>query len=114
MNLSYTREKLQIAANTLVGKGTLRDRLHSAGLTLVLLSPGPGAEFPDNTTRKRFDEIRSALTREAGEGDEGKLAATLNCVGDDEAERWALAILGLYVAVAEGAAVQGRARRDVH
>lgn len=96
---SYGREKLGQGAEALVSKGDIKERLYRAWVSgLHVIRPH---HLPEDL-RKEFAELRSAFTWvPVDTPGEGKLAATLRAMSDEEAERLANKILDMYVEVVE-------------
>ena len=53
-------------------------------------------DIPDGELRHLFDDLKSTLTSEAAEGDEGSLVATLRAKTEQEAAMIARLIFDLY------------------
>jgi hypothetical protein len=82
-----------LALQSLVGAAPMRRRLVNAALTL---SPLQTKDFPDHDAANTFDRMIHDLTQAEAIGDEGNIEATVRLLSDDEAERIAREILGLY------------------
>lgn len=100
MSKDYAVEKLYQATLSLVGDGSIKQRLYSAGLTLVT------RQIEGALSREEADELRSihsALTRESArfEGD-GRLDASIAKMTDDEAADLSERIFHLYGKVLHG------------
>ena len=69
---------------------SIEERVKCAGLELAHLR---AEEFTDPEGRGLFEEIREALTRVEGEGDQGSIAATTTQLSDEEAAELARKIV---------------------
>ena len=96
---AYAFEKLSEAVHELVtGAGRVQERL---GMAMTYLVPVRPEEIPDSELRLILLAIKRDLTREEPEGKEGRLAATLRTLADEEASAIARCILDLYVELVE-------------
>ena len=91
--MGNTSERLHFALRSLVGAAPMRRRLVNAALTL---SPLRTKDFPDHGAADTFGRIMHDLTHVEAIGGEGNIEATVKLLSDDEAERIAREILGLY------------------
>ena len=98
MSISYTHEKLLVAATTLAtGQGELQDRLRGAyNSALIRLRSD---DLPEGAVRKAFEAIRDDLTWVESKGDEGATAATTNLLDELEAKSIAQRIFDLFLEV---------------
>ena len=83
-DLPYITEQFDIAMKALVGRGDIKDRLLSAGLTLI-------AVFPHDLPEQIREDHRALLERltEVSLEDpdhQGTLSATVEALSDEEAE----------------------------
>jgi hypothetical protein len=91
--MGHTRERLHQALRSLVGAAPMRGRLVNAAHTL---NPLQAKDFPDDDAAATFDRIMHDLTHIEAVGGEGNIEATVKTLSDDDAERIAREILGLY------------------
>lgn len=93
VDTSYLWEKLYIATHALAtGRGSLKERLHSAYLSFAHLGP---EDFPEEL-QNDFAALEEQMTRVEARADEGTVAATLQAIDDDEAAEIAGKIVDLY------------------
>jgi len=66
--------------SSLIGSGSIQDRLFNASSNLVVLRPEdfPISQWADVDLRGTFSEMMEALTRAEPKGSEGTLRATMN------------------------------------
>jgi DNA-directed RNA polymerase alpha subunit len=88
-----TRKKVWEAVNTLVGSGTIQERLAWAAECLIQLRPDE--ELPKKL-REEFEAVCHELTKETATGNEGNIAATTRKLSSEEGTRLARHILSLY------------------
>jgi hypothetical protein len=90
-----TRMKVWEAVNTLVGSGTIQERLAWAAECLIQLHR-PDEELPKEL-REEFKAVCHELTKETATGNEGNITATTRKLSSEEGTRLARRILSLYV-----------------
>jgi hypothetical protein len=100
MSSKNVREILWVAVYGLsTNEGTVQERLESAAVGLCSL---PG----ENDLPKQYEEalssIRHDLTQEPAVGVEGRIKSTTRKMSDQEAQRVAKEILGLYITLRGG------------
>ncbi len=99
MSIEYVREKLWQAVDTLVGSGSIRQRLEDAAIYLIRLKP---AEIPARE-RDRFVEVMDTLTgHPAEQPGEGSIRASVRKLPDEEASALSRKILSIYVSLRGG------------
>ncbi len=97
--LSYANEKLHNALHSLVGGGSVQDRLFGAFMSF---HPLQDRDFKDPEMLTRWQEIYSRLTViKDGDPAEGAVKNTLNRMSDEDAENLAGDILELAYMVKE-------------
>jgi hypothetical protein len=96
----HAREKLYLAASSLATKdGSVRERLKSAGLTLITMHPD--GVPPEHLAE--FESIRTALTTDPAENEgEGTLHATLRNMTAEQGCAIAERIFELFIRVRGG------------
>jgi hypothetical protein len=97
MSIDYTTEKFYQAVHSLVGEGTLSDRLFAAGLTLIRLTGHKG--LPSGNLGARIQNVLQQLRATPAVGEEGDLRASVNAMTEAERGRLAEEILGIYTEV---------------
>lgn len=75
----------------MVGASTIQDRLHSAFMSFHTVRP---VDFTIPEDQAKFQNVKDILTSQ--EGPDGKLAATLAQLTDEDGEKAAAMILELY------------------
>jgi hypothetical protein len=95
MGIDYTQQKLWEAMNSLIGTGTLQERLKGAAQFLILLPAHDPAfpAFPD--LEERLNRVLQRLTAVASSG-EGSIEATTQRLSDRDANEVAAEILSLF------------------
>jgi hypothetical protein len=99
--MGHTSETLYQALRSLVGAAPMHRRLVDAALTL---SPLRAEDFPDHDAADTFGRIMRDLTHVEAVGGEGNIEAAVKLLSDDQAERIAREVLGLYHRVVQLAA----------
>jgi hypothetical protein len=95
----YAIEKLHLAVSTLVGAGSVRERLAEA--YLQHLTPVSAKDFPEEF-RDEYREIITALSSVPVEYEgQGRVRSTLNAMSDEEAVLLARRLVGLYYDLVE-------------
>lgn len=80
----YVREKLAQANLALAtGTGSARERLRSAAIAIVSLSP---EQFVDDESRTRFSGLMDTLTARKAAAQEGTLEATIGRLSDEQVQ----------------------------
>lgn len=93
MSLGYTWEKFYVAVETLVGQGSIQDRLCGAySSALMRLEP---KDLPKDL-RADFIELERKLTSVEPTGDEGSIAASTKAMSADDAEKLAKQIVSMF------------------
>ena len=103
MSADYTQEKLWQAVETLIGSGSIQERLKFAAMYLIRLdSTKDGLAFPgDSDAQTRFARLMERLTSAPPSGDEGTIEATTRTLSDDEGRRLAEDIFRLFCRATE-------------
>src|SRR5438045_507217 len=92
--MSYDQEKLYMAMLCLIRDGPLRERLADAAVSaLMRLKP---EDFSNDEHLKAWQQIMDDLTWAPSANDDGRIAATIRCMLDEDARKVAEAILSLY------------------
>ena len=91
MGPMYTWQKLYEAVSSLVGSGSISERLEAAAMYLIVLDD---KDFPDQPLRLKYREIRERLTRD------GSIPTTVNALSEEESSTTATDILSLFNEVA--------------
>ena len=98
-NLRYAYEKFSAAVHTLAtGPGRINERLLYAYLAMVALSP---EDFPAGDLRTDYQRLYAALTPKEAKRDEGKVKATLDEMGEDDAVELAELICDMEYRIGE-------------
>jgi hypothetical protein len=87
------KEKFSTALFSLVGKGSIKERLINA-VTYNLFVPALEDEFPEHL-KADFVSLKSELTEKKAVGDEGSIVATVNSLTQEEAIQYAQKIVDL-------------------
>jgi hypothetical protein len=96
VSISYVQEKLWQALDTLVGAGSLQERLAYAAEYLIRLKID---EIPDRW-RAEFRTVMDSLTRyPAEEEGDGSIRASVRKLTDEEGEAIARKIMSIYIDV---------------
>jgi hypothetical protein len=96
VSIEYVREKLWQAIDTLVGGGSIRERLEDAATYLIRLKPG---EIPAHE-RDNFVEVMEALTAHPAETPgEGSIRASVRKLTDEEVSALGRKILSIYISL---------------
>ena len=103
MSADYTQEKLWQAVETLIGSGSIQERLKFAAMYLIRLDSTKDdlAFAGDSDAQTRFDLLIERLTSAPPSGDEGTIEATTRTLSDDEGGRLAEDIFGLFCRATE-------------
>ena len=104
MSADYTQEKLYLAVETLIGSGSIQERLESAAMyhLISLDSTKDDLAFAgDSDAQTRLDRLIERLRSAPPSGDEGTIAATTRTLSDDEGGRLAKEIFGLFCRATE-------------
>lgn len=93
----YVRQSLDAATRTLVGSGTVQDRLESAGMSLLRLHMND-PPFITDEEHARWSQIMETLAArgEVASEHEGHQLATIREMSDDQAAHVAREILELH------------------
>lgn len=95
MKYGYGWEKLFSAMLGLAtGNEPIQQRLVNA-TAYALIHIRPEDDLPE-TSRDRFQNLLRELTEVEAKGDEGRIAATINKLSDDDASHYAKEILSIY------------------
>jgi hypothetical protein len=95
----HALEKLHLAVSTLVGTGSVRERLAEA--YLQHLSPISVSHFPKEL-REEYRAIQTALSGVPVEYEgQGRMRSTLNAMSDEEAVLLARRLVGLFYDLVE-------------
>jgi hypothetical protein len=88
-------DRFDAALDMLVaGPGGIKDRLQAAWLKIVSL---PETRLPSGEIRQEFLGLLEAVSYRQPRGEEGKLAATIAAMTDDEAARCARSLLRYWL-----------------
>ena len=103
MSADYTQEKLWQAVETLIGSGSIQERLKFAAMYLIRLDSTKDdlAFAGDSDAQTRFDRLIERLTSAPPSGDEGTIAATTRTLSDFEGGRLAKDIFDLFCRATE-------------
>jgi hypothetical protein len=104
-SMPYPREKLWQALDSLVGDGTIQQRLEAAAMSLTRLQERDFTGLPDYPAeglQEQFRKIMQALTNVAAGAGEGTIAATTRQLTNEQGDKIAKEILSLYIAVRDG------------
>lgn len=91
----YAREKLWQAIHSLVGEGSIQERLAGAAMVLTRLHR-PDEDLPEHL-REDFKAVMHALTKEPAVGNEGTITATTRKLTAEEGRDLAGKILSIYI-----------------
>ena len=98
MSISYVQEKLWQAVDTLVGGGTIQDRLAYAAEYLIRVKVD---EIPDSR-RAEFGAVMDSLTKHPAKVvGEGSIRASVRKLTDEEGAGLARKILSIYIDVSD-------------
>ena len=100
MAYDYAREKFWQAVDTLVGSGTIQERLARAGEYLSRLHH-PDQDLSEEL-REEFKAVYHELTKETATGNEGNIVATTRKLSPEEGTKLARRIFSLYVRLRGG------------
>ena len=95
MAYDYAREKFWQAVDTLVGDGSIQERLANAATILIRLHPAGDKDVPEEL-REEFKAVYHELTKENATGNEGKIAATTSKLNSEQAATLARRIFSMY------------------
>jgi hypothetical protein len=91
------RQRMYNAVEALEGAGPIKDRLETAGLTLL---PLMARDFPSGQQQDLFEQVLASLTKVSGTPDEGHLRRTILGMNEDTAVSVAKDIARLFYLVA--------------
>ena len=91
----YSWEKLFDGMQCLAGIGNIQERLIRAYQSGIYLIVAPHA-LPDKELHKELKAICDALTASEDNIGQGKLTSTIREMSDEQADQYAMRILGLY------------------